>query len=143
MAQSNRPPIHDWYPYFDKDMNFVELYGWDIVLRHIFTVLVTRIGTRQWQPKFGCKLLDRLFDAEASEDDIIGDIKTAFSWLPHIDLVSTTCKMEPMPDGKGRRAAIQLRVNYEGEEKDVNFIIPAYMDLLNGTIHKIQVIRNA
>ena len=126
---------------FDKDGNFVELYGWDVVLRHIFTVLVTRPGSRQWQPEFGCKLLDLLFDNTSNESSYNDIIKDAFRWIPYVTLTKVNSKLQKMTNGSGYKLSIALTVSYAGETKHVSFIIPPQMDLLNGQIHSIKVQR--
>lgn len=134
-------PIHSWYPNFGKDGNFEEVYGWDVVLRHIFTVLVTRPNTRQWQPEFGCRLLDMLFEVNENEASFENVIKEAFRWVPYVRLESVSCKIEPMANHNGKKASIKLKITYSGETKDVVFEIPPQLDLLNGTIYDIKVRR--
>ena len=97
---------------FDKDDNFVELYGWDVVLRHIFTVLVTRPGSRQWQPEFGCRLLDLLFDNTSNESSYNDIIKDAFRWIPYVPLTKVNSKLQKMTNGSGYKLSIALTVSY-------------------------------
>ena len=135
-------PITNWYPYFDSSGNFTESYGWDNILKEIFIVLVTRPGTRQWQPEFGCKLLDMLFEINLTENDFVNVIQTAFDkWLPHINLVECKCNISNLNNRNGLKADIDMTINYEGETKDVVFNIPPEMDLQNGVIHNIKVYR--
>lgn len=136
-----KQPITSWYPYFDASGNFVELKGWDVVLRQIFTVLVTRPGTRQWQPEFGCTLLDMLFEPVSNESQFNDIIKAAFKWLPHVTLQSVNCSIVDMSNHTGKQVKIALKVGYSGETRDVSFIIPPQLDLLNGQIHNIKVLR--
>ena len=133
--------ITGWYPYFEDSGNFQELYGWDVVLRDIFTVLVTRPGTRQWQPEFGCTLLDLLFEVNVTEDTLNDVITSAFRWLPFVILNSVSCKLEPMTNFRGQKALITINISYEGETRDVVFDIPPQIDLMNGQIHQIKVRR--
>ena len=135
-------PITNWYPYFDSSGNFTESYGWDNILKEIFIVLVTRPGTRQWQPEFGCKLLDMLFEINLTENDFVNVIQTAFDkWLPHINLIECKCNISNLNNRNGLKADIDMTINYEGETKDVVFNIPPEMDLQNGVIHNIKVYR--
>ena len=135
-------PITNWYPYFDSSGNFTESYGWDNILKEIFIVLVTRPGTRQWQPEFGCKLLDMLFEINLTENDFVNVIQTAFDkWLPHINLVECKCNISNLNNRNGLKADIDMTINYEGETKDVVFNIPPEKDLQNGLIHNIKVYR--
>ena len=134
-------PIRSWYPYFGPDGNFIELYGWDVVLRHIFTVLVTRPGSRQWQPEFGCNLLDMLFETNLTEKDFEDVIRGAFKWIPYVTLKNVNCKISPMSNYRGNKASINLSIGYAGETKEVSFQVPSQMDLLNGLIHEIKVTR--
>lgn len=135
-------PIHSWYPMLDKDGNFIELYGWDVVLRHIFTVLVTRPGSRQWQPEFGCNLLDLLFEnASTNENQYADVIRGAFRWIPYVSLQKVNAKLNKRTNGTGYNLSISLTVSYDGETKNVNFVIPPQMDLMNGQIHDIKVTR--
>lgn len=126
----------------DKDGNFVELYGWDVVLRHIFTVLVTRPGSRQWQPEFGCKLLDLLFENASDNETQYADvIRGAFRWIPYVTLRDVQAKLSKRTNGNGYNLSISLSVGYAGETRNVNFVIPPQMDLMNGQIHSIKVTR--
>jgi len=126
----------------DKDGNFVELYGWDVVLRHIFTVLVTRPGSRQWQQEFGCKLLDLLFEnASTNETQYADVIRGAFRWIPYVTLRDVQAKLSKRTNGNGYNLSISLSVGYAGETRNVNFVIPPQMDLMNGQIHSIKVTR--
>lgn len=134
-------PITGWYPDFDDSGNFQELYGWDVVLRQIFTVLITRPGSRQWQPEFGCRLLDLLFDTDITETTFNDCIKTAFKWLPHIKLKDVECKVSQMTNFRGQKASIKMSIAYNGETRDVSFEIPSQLDLMNGQLHQIRVRR--
>ena len=135
-------PLTNWYPYFDKYGNFTESYGWDNILKEIFILLVTRPGSRQWQPEFGCRLLDMLFEINVSENDFINVIKNAFNkWMPHVNLKDCTCKISNLGNRYGLKAEINMTIGYDGETKDVVFNIPPDMDLQNGVIHNIKVYR--
>ena len=133
--------ITSWYPNFAEDGNFVASTGWEVVLKHIFTVLVTRKGTRQWNPEFGCNLLDMLFEINLQESDFVQCIQDAFKWIPYISLSECSCKIDDVPNHTGKRALIKLKVIYDGESKSVEFDIPSDMDLMNGSIHDIKVNR--
>lgn len=131
-----------WYPYPDKSGNFQECTGWDNILREIFILLITRPGTRQWNPEFGCRLLDMLFEINLSEEDFVNVITNAFQkWLPHINLKSCECKISRQKDRYGLKADITMKIEYDGETKNVKFNVPSQMDLNNGIIHNISVTR--
>lgn len=133
--------IVSWYPDFGTDGNFVTSYGWEVVLKHIFTVLVTRKGSRQWNPEFGCRLLDMLFEINLQESDFVQCIKEAFQWIPYITLSECNCKIEDIPNHTGKRALLKLKVEYNGESKSIEFDIPSDLDIMNGSIHDIKVNR--
>lgn len=136
-------PLTNWYPYFDKSGNFQECYGWENILREIFTVLVTRPGSRQWQPEFGCNLLDMLFEINLTEQDFVDVIKTAFiRWLPHVSLESCSCKISQMTNRYGLKASISMKIGYNGESKNVIFNVPPQLDLQNGMLYDVTVSRN-
>ena len=111
--------IHSWYPTFGPDGNFEEVAGWDVVLRHIFLVLVTRPNTRQWQPEFGCKLLDMLFETNLTESSFENVIREAFNWIPECRLEDVKCQITPMSNHNGNKASISLKISYDGESKNV------------------------
>lgn len=135
-------PLTNWYPYFDSSGNFTESYGWDNILKEIFILLVTRPGTRQWQPEFGCKLLDMLFEINLSENDFVNVIKNAFvRWMPHVELKECKCVISELNNRYGLKADINMTIGYDGEIKDVVFNIPPKVDLQNGVIHNIKVFR--
>lgn len=134
-------PITGWYPVFDESYNFKECTGWDVVLKDIFTVLVTRPGSRQWQPEFGCRLLDMLFEVNLNEEHFVNAVKEAFYWLPYVSLSDVQCKITPMQNGRGNKAVVSMKVKYDGETKNVSFKIPGHMDLLNGSLYGVGVIR--
>lgn len=133
--------IHSWFPNFSNDGNFEEVAGWDVVLRHIFTVLVTRPNSKQWNPEFGCRLLDLLFEINVDESTLNNTIKEAFRWIPYVKLESVESSIEDMSNHTGKKAHIALKIRYDGETKNVTFDIPSQLDLLNGTIYDIKVKR--
>ena len=132
--------LTNWYPDFDASGNFRCCTSWENILREIFTVLVTRPGTRQWNPQFGCKLLDLLFEYGVQENQFVEVIREAFiKWLPHVDLDSISCTLSKMPDTIGQKASVKLKISYGGESKTIGFDIPPHMDLLNGAVHQINI----
>lgn len=134
--------ITSWFPDFDTDGDFTKSTGWEVVLRHIFTVLVTRPGTRQWNPEFGCKLLDMLFEVNLTEQDFKSVISDAINrWIPYVRLEECECKISPMTNHTGNKANIKLKINYNGETKNVLFDIPPQLNLMDGNIHSIKVTR--
>ena len=134
--------LTNYYPDFDASGNFKQCDSWENVLREIFTVLVTRPGTRQWNPEFGCRLLELLFEYGVQESQFVDVIKEAFvKWLPHVDLESVTCSISKMPDSVGQKATLKLKIAYAGESKTVGFDITPHMDLLNGAVHQINIIK--
>jgi phage baseplate assembly protein W len=137
-----KKPIVSWVPMFDDAGNFMELTGWDVVLKHIFLVLVTPKGTRQWNVEFGSRLLSFLFEVDVTETTINEEIQEVFArFLPHVKLISVTTTFEEIPIRGGKKAKIQLKISYDGEDKTVIIKMPEGLDLLRGSIYDVTVER--
>ena len=135
-------PLKSWYPYYDASRNFQECTGWEVILREIFTVLVTRKGSRQWNPEFGCGLQDLIFEVGVQESDFQSCVSEAIKrWVPQVTLESVSVGMTPLTTRSGYKVSLNLKISYAGESKDVAFDIPSQMDLLSGAIHQITVKR--
>lgn len=133
--------ITSWFPVFDKTGNFMECKGWDVVLKHIFTVLVTIPGTRQWNPEFGCHLTDKLFDIDINESDFSNEVKNAIAkWVPYVRVNNVSVSIQRREERSGNSAKININISYNNEDRDVQFEIPQ-LNLLQGSIHSIKVRR--
>ena len=105
--------LTNYYPDFDASGNFKQCDSWENVLREIFTVLVTRPGTRQWNPEFGCRLLELLFEYGVQESQFVDVIKEAFvKWLPHVDLESVTCSISKIGNIRYKSAIIIIIIDF-------------------------------
>ena len=134
--------ITSWIPVFDDTGNFKEIYGWDVVLKHIFLTLVTPKGSRQWNPEFGSRLLSFLFESTLTEQDFNDEIQNVFNQqLPHIHLVSVTTQFTDFQNRTGKRANVSMKIRYDGEDKQVTFDLPDGLDLMSGSIYDVNVIR--
>lgn len=130
-------PIKSWFPIADESGNFKEESGWNVILKQIYTVLMTPIGTRQWQPEFGSHLQEYLFAHSDSKDEISNDVRQSFKWLPHVTLISCDVTIESLTSRSGVSAKIDLVVEYENEQLPIGLVIPSNLDSLDGTIYDI------
>ena len=134
--------ITSWFPQFGKDGDFIKCEGWDVVLKQLFTVLVTVPGTRQWNPEFGCHLTDRLFDIDINESDFSNEIRNALTkWIPYIKVNNVSVSINKMNERSGNYALINIDISYKNETKKVEFQVPYRMDLLQGSIYNIKAKR--
>ena len=120
----------------------MECKGWDVVLKQLFTVLVTVPGTRQWNPEFGCHLTDRIFDIDINENDFSNEIQNAISkWIPYVKINKVSVSIQKLEQRSGNSANINIDINYAGESRKVEFQIPSQLDLLQGSIYNIKAKR--
>jgi len=73
-------PITTFLPTFDSRGNFKEETGWNVIIKSIFMCLAVRRKTRQWQPEFGSRLHEFLFEHNVAEGDIAREVEAACSW---------------------------------------------------------------
>ena len=134
-------PIHGWYPNFDSSGNFEEVSGWDVVLRELFTVLVTRPGSRQWNPDYGCKLMDVIYDTNTDKSTFESIVKDALKWVPELKMKGISIEVNDMTSRTGKSVSLSLDLEYSGEKQKVSVTIPSQLSLTRGVIYQIKVKR--
>jgi len=132
-------PITTFLPTFDARGNFKEETGWNAIIKSIFMCLAVRRKTRQWQPEFGSRLHEFLFEHNANAGDIAREVEAACRWESRATVTGITVTIEDIKTRPGKVARISMTINYNETNKDVTFRIPSQIDLLNGKIYDICV----
>lgn len=132
--------ITSWLPKFDASKNFISVSGWDAIIKQIYLVLVTRKNTRQWQPDFGCNLLDYLFEIGDQKENIKTEIKNSMHWVPEVEVLEVDVQEEKIPGRTGKRIYINMRIKYLEKTKKLKLLIPESIDLLRGSIYDIKIV---
>lgn len=133
-----------WYPEMGDNGDFKQELDWTVIIRQVYTVLMTAKGTRQWQPEFGCDIRKYLFDNNDAIDNIKSEIKNAFYWLPYIQLVNCDVTLEPMNGRAGFICKCDLLISWNNQTLPINLVVPPTLsDIEAGFIYKIGVMKGA
>lgn len=134
--------IKSWIPIVDESGSFKEISGWDVVLKHIYTVLMTTPGSRSWQPEFGCRLNELLFEPSGTvtTENLRNEVEYAMRWVPYVSVISVNVSIVPITSrGAGVAAQINMVVKYNNETLPIGISVPSNLDKLNGTIYDVGI----
>lgn len=129
--------IYSWLPTPDESGNFKKESGWNVILKQIYMVLMTPKNSRQWQPDFGSRIHEYLFEHTDNKDAIESEVRSSFAWLPHVKLVAVSVTVD-MDTGRGGAVArVDITVEWNNEQLPVGIVIPSNLDDLDGSIYNI------
>ena len=135
--------IVNWLPALDETGNFEKESGWNIILKEIYLVLMTPQGSRCWQPTFGTRIHEYLFEHDDKKVEIENEIKNSFKWLPHVKLVSCVVTMIPLSGRSGSAAHVNLVIEWNNSRLPMGITIPSTLDDIDGSIYNVGMVQNS
>lgn len=100
--------------------DFKTYEGLEVILQSIYVILNTPKGSRVWQPEFGCKVMEYIWDIADNKtiEKMRSEIETALRiWEPRIDVSSVVVELSPYKQGV---VDVTIDFTYEGKNYSKN-----------------------
>jgi hypothetical protein len=118
--------------------DFYASSGIEVIVQSLFVILNTRPESRVWQPEFGCRLKEYIWDLMDSDtiQNLSSEISNAIkTWEPRIKL--NKVDVEPISDIAGNKINILIDFTYEERDYKQTFNIKANSDMMEMSVYDL------
>jgi len=131
-------------PEISSTGDFYQSEDVEVIIQSLYVILMTPLESRPWQPEFGCKLREYLWDLNDDQtlDNIKNDVQSAIRrWENRI--IANEVVVERVDQSAGT-PAVTVRVDFTFNRKDYShtFQLGADTDLLNLSIYQLKIDRS-
>ncbi len=129
--------LNGFLPIMSADGDLYNSKDVEVILQSVWIILTTPLGSRVWQPEFGCRLLEYIFDLYDSttlkkmEDAVTNSLER---WEPRIKLnkVEVTSK-------KAGHVDVLIDFTFDRRDYTHKFYINDNLDALDLTIYDLKI----
>ncbi len=112
----------------------------EVILQSIFIILNTKPESRVWQPKFGCRLKEYIWDLmdEKTLSNMTSDLESALSiWEPRINVT----KLEVKPIQTVGVPQVDIEISFTFDRKDYThvFNMTANKNMMDMSVYDLKV----